>query len=98
MGVSWGPPQFLVPDTAIIYDAATSEVEIYPDGGIKVVNMAYCRFRSTEIDMEDCRNHLYDDLSAAEHRARKRLIIMCKDIADEVSDEDWLLEDNPLDE
>lgn len=46
-------------------------------------NMGYCRFRNTVQDLEDCADHMDDqDLSEEEVQARKRLINLCHDIAD----------------
>lgn len=50
-------------------------------------NMSYCRFQNTLQDLRDCYEHLQDsDLSDDEDRARRRLINLCIDIADEVGD------------
>jgi hypothetical protein len=50
--------------------------------------MSYCRFENTLRDLQDFYDNLYDEnLSADEERARKRLITICKDIADETIDE-----------
>ena len=52
-------------------------------------NMSYCRFANTLGDLEECNDHIEDtDLSADEKCARKRLIEMCKDIANTYGDED----------
>jgi len=48
-------------------------------------NMSYCRFSNTLGDLEDCEEHMddgEDDLSDGEIKARKRLIALCKRIAD----------------
>ena len=51
--------------------------------------MSYCRFRNTLLDLIDCREYMEtDDLSEEEADARKRLIALCKRIAnDAYSDE-----------
>lgn len=47
-------------------------------------NMSYCRFRNTLEDLRDCYEHIYEtDLSVEEARARKQLIELCKEIAEE---------------
>lgn len=45
--------------------------------------MSYCRFQNTLEDLRDCEEHMGDrELSEEEACARKRMIEMCKDIAD----------------
>ena len=46
-------------------------------------NMSYCRFQNTLNDLQDCYDNLDADLdnSPDEKKARKRLIVLCKDIA-----------------
>jgi len=57
-----------------------------------MANMSYCRFQNTLSDLRDCYAHLYDGLddsdkedklSDSESSARKRLIELCRRIADE---------------
>lgn len=50
-------------------------------------NMSYCRFENTLNDLQDCYDAIGEmtdddekDLSPSEARAKKALIIMCKDI------------------
>lgn len=51
------------------------------------MNMSYCRFENTVRDLADCQEHLSDrDLSDTEERARKRLIKICKQIADDTEE------------
>lgn len=45
-------------------------------------NMGYCRFQNTVQDLGDCEEHLDDDLSKDEQAARRRLIRLCCDIAE----------------
>ncbi len=46
------------------------------------MNMSYCRFENTSIDLQDCLDHLDDqDLSASEQKFRARLIYLCQQIA-----------------
>lgn len=49
------------------------------------MNMSYCRFQNTVTDLRDCQESLNDndDLSIEEERAKKRLIKICKEIAEE---------------
>ena len=52
-------------------------------------NMSYCRFRNTLSDLHDCGDALDDiggdlsELSEEEAAAAKRLIAMCRQIADD---------------
>lgn len=46
-----------------------------------MTNMSYCRFENTAQDLRDCRDHINeDDLSSSEHNARRRVILLCRDI------------------
>jgi hypothetical protein len=49
-------------------------------------NMAYCRFRNTLNDLYDCFDQMDEDLSEEESEARKKLINLCKRIADDADD------------
>ena len=49
-------------------------------------NMGYCRFQNTLFDLEDCEEHMDDDLSPEEMKARERLIKVCKEIAEDYGD------------
>jgi len=54
-------------------------------------NLSYCRFRNTLIDLEDCQGFLWDnleDLSEEEARARKQLIKVCQEIAEDTEKEE----------
>ncbi len=46
-------------------------------------NMGYCRFQNTVADLRDCFDHLHDELSPDEERARQRLVDLCKRIAEQ---------------
>ena len=47
-------------------------------------NMSYCRFENTLRDLEDCLENMDDkELSEYEEKARKRLIELCADIAED---------------
>ena len=49
-----------------------------------MANMAYCRFENTEQDLCDCYQNMDDeDLSESEKKARRRIIKICVEIADE---------------
>lgn len=56
-------------------------------------NMSYCKFRNTFPDLQDCANTLYDsdgdlsDLSEEEQLAAQALIRLCREIADDFSEE-----------
>ena len=48
------------------------------------MNMSYCRFQNTVIDLDDCyENMMNENLSEEEEKARERLIDLCEQIADE---------------
>lgn len=55
-----------------------------------MANMSYCRFQNTLQDLQDCLYHLNDhieeekELSEAESKARKKLIVTCQDIIEEM--------------
>ncbi len=53
--------------------------------------MSYCRFTNTLQDLQDCHESMddpdSDELSKAEKQSRKRLIKLCRDIADDYEDE-----------
>ena len=56
-------------------------------------NMSYCRFQNTVSDLRDCYNHMYDsdeteDLSKDEQEARKDLIKLCCDIAEQYGEKE----------
>ncbi len=44
--------------------------------------MSYCRFRNTINDLADCLDYIDKRLPKDEHDARKRLVSICKQIAD----------------
>jgi len=54
------------------------------------MNMSYCRFHNTLQDLKDCYYNIEDveNMSDEEKRARKKLIEICMDIADNA---DYLL-------
>ena len=54
------------------------------------MNMSYCRFYNTLLDLKDCYYNIEDleDMSDEEKRARKQLIELCCDIAE---DKEYLL-------
>ena len=53
------------------------------------MNMSYCRFYNTLQDLRECYNYIDDsDLSPEEEQARKKLIELCKEIAELFEDED----------
>lgn len=53
-------------------------------------NMSFCRFIDTYRDLQDCYDNLYDeDLSEEEQRYRRKLVELCKDIADDTADGDF---------
>jgi hypothetical protein len=53
-----------------------------------MANMSYCRFENTLGDLRDCYDHMdEDDISAAECKAREKLLALCARIASEYGDE-----------
>lgn len=52
-------------------------------------NMSYCRFQNTLLDLRDCHEVMFeeDELSLEEVRARRQLIELCHDIAQDAEDE-----------
>lgn len=53
-------------------------------------NMSYCRFENTLRDLHDCYNHMDEDTSESERKAKVRLIELCQEIA---NDYDTIYED-----
>ena len=54
-----------------------------------MANMGYARFRNTLSDLRDCYESMGDyDLSDEEQTARRRLIKLCKEIADDYGDDE----------
>jgi hypothetical protein len=51
-------------------------------------NMGYCRFQNTVGDMEDCVDHLDDDLSEDEQEARREFISICVRVASDYGELD----------
>ena len=52
-------------------------------------NMGYCRFQNTLEDLQECYEHMDDEVGEEEKRARKQLIKQCKEIVDDFGrDED----------
>lgn len=54
-------------------------------------NMSYCRFQNTAKDLADCQEALEEgteDLEGDELRAKKRLVEMCRDVANSHGDDD----------
>lgn len=47
-------------------------------------NMSYCRFHNTVGDLQDCYDHIDDELSVEEIEARRELINLCLDIASDI--------------
>ena len=53
-------------------------------------NMAYCRFENTLRDLRDCYHNGMDDIlmpGESEYEYRKKLIALCRKIADEYGDQ-----------
>jgi hypothetical protein len=45
-----------------------------------MANMSYCRFQNTLPDLIDCQEHMHDEVSKHEERARNELIATCVEI------------------
>jgi len=55
-------------------------------------NMAYCRFKNTLSDLEDCYEDMefgkdFSELSLTEQEARNELVALCKKIAEQFDEE-----------
>ena len=50
-------------------------------------NMSYCRFRNTLNDLVDCQYNFEDITSKEELEAAKRLVKVCREIAEEIEEE-----------
>ena len=54
-----------------------------------MINMSYCRFENTLAAMRECYEEIEaEDLSFEEKQARKKLIALCRAIADSEEGED----------
>lgn len=62
-------------------------------------NMSYCRWHNTLQDLEDCAEHIEDELSSdTEISARKRLIKLAFSIASDFMDEDGNLDNEMIED
>lgn len=52
------------------------------------MNRAYCRFRNTLEALGECEDHMIERLEPEEERARKKLVALCKSIADDHAEDD----------
>lgn len=62
------------------------------------MNMGHTRFTNTVGDLQDCLDHLEDELSPAESRARRRLILTAWDIVQSFLDDEGKLDPAIIDE
>ena len=46
-----------------------------------MANMSYCRFGNTLRDLRDCSENMDKAQSESEKKARRRLVILCQEIA-----------------
>lgn len=59
-----------------------------------MANMSYCRFQNTLDDLRDCRDALIEmgdferELSEDEAKAARRLLKLCRELADDYAPED----------
>jgi hypothetical protein len=58
------------------------------------MNMSYCRFQNTYIDLMDCYESMEEPCSKEENKYRYKLIELCQNIVSEYEDVDRL----PVDE
>lgn len=61
-------------------------------GGVIMANMAYARFRNTLDALADCQEHMEDELSPEEEKARIILLRVCQEIVQDnfdLLDEDY---------
>lgn len=67
------------------------EKDLKLKGNKQMANMSYCRFHNTLIDLRDCYANIteIEDMSESELQARKKLIELCQEIAQEA---DYYLE------
>lgn len=49
-------------------------------------NMDYCKFENTLTDLQECWERFDDCNSESEQKARKKLITLCKEIAEETEE------------
>ena len=56
---------------------------------MNMANMSYCRFQNTASDLRDCYDHMDDEIEddSAESKARRRMIRIACDIADDYGHE-----------
>ena len=45
-------------------------------------NMSYCRFQNTLTDLRECEESITEELSTEEHKARTKLVKVCRQIVD----------------
>lgn len=45
-----------------------------------MANLSYCRFQNTLVDLQECEEHMLDQLTGNERRAREQLVEVCRDI------------------
>lgn len=51
-----------------------------------MANMSYCRFENTLDDLQDCFDHLHEELSESENRCRKALVELCRSIVEQADE------------
>ena len=50
--------------------------------------MSYCRFHNTLLELQYCEEDLFDKISLDESNKRKKLILLCKKIAEQFDNEE----------
>jgi hypothetical protein len=62
-----------------------------------MANMSYCRFENTYRDLRDCFRDMsetdFNELSETEQEYRNKIVVMCKEIAEQFEEEEIIEED-----
>jgi hypothetical protein len=62
-----------------------------------MANMSYCRFENTYRDLRDCFRDMSEtdfyELSETEQEYRNKIVVMCKEIAEQFEEEEIIEED-----
>jgi len=62
-----------------------------------MANMSYCRFENTYRDLRDCFRDMSEtdfyELSETEQEYRNKIVVMCKQIAEQFEEEEIIEED-----
>ncbi len=61
-------------------------------------NMSYCHFQNTKQDLADCLDHLYDEVSEDEAKARHSLIKIAWSIVEDFIDDEGNLDTEAIED